>query len=135
MNRRLRARGAAGFLLLETLIGVLVFAMGVLALARCVQRCMDVERAKVWDERARVALENRMAEIEAGAVVFETEKVEQLGGMFEGIALRQTRLPMQLRDEDNKPLDGLFEIRLEAVWREAAEQQTKTLTFSIYEAR
>jgi len=111
------------------MIGVLVFAIGVLALARCVERCLDVENSKMWDERARVALENRMAEIEAGAVFFETGKEEKLEGMFRGITLFQTRTPLRLQDEKKKELVGLFQIQLEAAWKEAGSKQTKVLTF------
>lgn len=121
----------AGFLLLETMIGVMVFAIGVLALAHCVEQCLNVESAKVWDERARVALENRMAEIEAGAVFFETGKEEQLKGMFEGITLAQTRTPLRLKDENKKELVGLFQIQLEAIWTESGGKQSKELTFYV----
>ena len=134
-NCRHRLHCAAGFLLLETMIGVLVFAIGVLALARCVQRCLDVEAAKRWDERARTALENRMAEIEAGAIYFKTEKEEKLGGIFEGITLHQTRSPLGLQDENKKELAGLFQIHLEAQWQEAAGTQSKELSFYVYQPR
>jgi len=127
------ARRIAGFLLLETMIGVLVFAIGVLALARCVQQCMDVESAKVWDERARVALENRMAEVEAGAVFFETTKEEKLKGMFEGITLVQSRKPLRLMDEKKRELTGLFQIQLEALWQESGGKQSKMLTFYVFQ--
>ena len=123
-------RKSAGFLLLETMIGVLVFAIGVLALARGVEQCMNVESARIWDERSRVALENRMAEIEAGAVFFEASKEENLKGMFEGITLKQTRSPLGLMDE-KKELTGLFQIQLEAAWQESGGEQSKKLTFYV----
>ena len=133
MNKLHARRGIAGFLLLETMIGVMVFALGVVALARCLERCMSVESAKVWDERARVALENRMAEIEAGAVYFEMGKEEKLEGMFKGITLGQTRTPLKWTDENKKELSGLYQIQLEAVWKEAATPQSKVLTFYVYQ--
>ena len=133
MNRLRARRRNGGFLLMETMIGVMVFAIGVLALARCVETCMNVESAKVWDERARMALENRMAEIEAGAVFFETGKEEKLKGMFEGITLGQTRTPLRLQDENKKDLTGLFQIQLEAVWKDGGNNQSKALTFYVYQ--
>ena len=131
MIRASTHRRIAGFLLLETMIGVMVFAIGVLALAHCVEQCLNVESAKVWDERARVALENRMAEIEAGAIFIETGKQEQLKGMFEGITLEQTRTPLRLKDENKKELAGLFQIQLEADWQESGGKQSKVLTFYV----
>ena len=133
MIKSITNRRAAGFLLLETMIGVLVFAVGVLALARCVEQCMNAESAKVWDERARVALENRMAEIEAGAVFFETAKEEKLKGMFEGITLGQTRTPLKFMDENKQELVGLFQIQLEALWEEPGGKQSKALTFYVFQ--
>jgi len=126
-----RRRRSAGFLLLETMIGVAIFALGMLALARCLERCLDAENARVWDERARVALENRMAEIEAGAVTFETGKEDKLKGMFKGITLHQTRTPLRLKDEKKKELDGLYQIQLEAGWSEPSGKQSKLLTFYV----
>lgn len=124
-----------GFLLLETMIGVMVFAIGVLSLAQCVSRCLDVESAKVADERARVALGNRMAEIEAGAVFFETGKEEKLKGMFEGITLNQTRTPLRFVENNKRELAGLYQIQLEALWEEPAGPQSKVLTFYVYAPR
>jgi len=130
MNRGSR-RG--GFLLLETMIGVMVFAVGVLALAQCISQCLDVESAKVADERARVALENRMGEIEAGAVFFEKGKEDKLKGMFLGITLNQTRTPLHLKEENKRELTGLYQIQLEAQWEEPSGPQSKVLTFYVYQ--
>lgn len=131
MNRSGTRRG--GFLLLETMIGVAVFALGVLALAQCVSRCIDTEAAKVADERARMALENRMAEIEAGAVFFEKGKSEKLEGMFKGITLNQTRTPLRLAEPNKRELSGLYQIQLETAWEEPAGPQSKALTFYVYQ--
>ncbi len=135
MNSPALLRRRAAFLLLETMIGVAIFAIGVLALARCVSQCLDAESAKVWDERARVALANRMAEIEAGAVSLEKNKPEELEGLFKGITLNQTRTPLHLKDEAEKELPGLFQVDLEAVWKEPAGPQSKALTFYVYQPK
>ncbi|MDD5350820.1 MAG: hypothetical protein PHQ12_11470 [Chthoniobacteraceae bacterium] len=135
MSRCFEGRRNAGFLLLETMIGVTVFAIGILAMARSVERCLDAEEAQLWDERARLALENRMAEIEAGAVVFEIGNEEKLEGMFRGITLNQTRTPSRLVDADNKELAGLYQVRLEAVWKEAGTRQFKALTFYVQQTQ
>ena len=135
MNRRNRKTRRGGFLLLETMIGVMVFAIGVLSLAQCVSRCLDVENAKVTDERARMALENRMAEIEAGSVFFETGKEEKLKGMFQGITLNQTRTPLHFVEANKQELAGLYQIQLEALWEEPSGVQSKVLTFYVYAPR
>lgn len=132
MNSHLPRR-RAGFLLLETMIGVAIFALGLLGLARCVGNCMDAETAKNWDERARVALENRMAEIEAGAVGIKTDKQETLSGMFKGITLRQTRAPLALKCDPGKEAAGLYKVQLEAAWNESACPQSKSVMFYVFQ--
>ena len=124
---RVRSRG--GFLLLETLLGVAIFAIAMLALAKCVQQCMQAQDVCWQDERVRLALSNRMAEIEAGAVFFEKTQDEKLTGLFEGISLRQTRQPAGLQTDQKTELRGLYRIQLEAVWKDGS----KAITFYVYQ--
>ena len=135
MNKCLACKRAThGFLLLETMIGVALFAVGLLALARCVEKCLDAEAACEWDARVRLALENRRVEIEGGAVDSRYSKSERLAGMFQGITLRQTGDPSSLEGEGNGRLKGIMRVRLEAKWKEAGASQTKTLTFYVPQA-
>ena len=124
-----RVRAKSGFLLLETMLGVAIFAIAMLALAKCVQQCIRAEEYRWQDERARLALSNRMAEIEAGAVFFEKNQDEKLSGFFDGITLRQTRQPAGLQNEQKKELRGLFRIQLEAIWQDGS----KPITFYVYQ--
>ena len=124
-----KVHGKSGFLLLETLLGVAIFALAMLALAKCAQQCLRAEEFRWQDERARLALSNRMAEIEAGAVFFEKAENDKLSGFFEGIVLHQTREPANLQTEQKKELKGLFRIQLEAIWKDGA----KSTTFYVYQ--
>ncbi len=127
---RLRRSRRAAFLLLETMLGVAVFAIGVLALARCVDRCLEAETAKAQDQRARLALENGMAEIESHAVKLdEKPREEKLKGMFKGITLQESRVPFPLSNEKDEKLPGLFVVTLQAVWTTRDGPQSKGLTF------
>ena len=85
-----------GFILLEVLLGVMIFAVGVLALGKCVQQCVAAQIASVEDQRARLVLENRMAQIEGGEQKVDLiEKKEKLDGPFKGMELRQKKSPMK----------------------------------------
>lgn len=121
-----------GYLLLETMMGVAIFALGMLALARAVECCVDTEGARAWDARARVALANRMAEIEAGAVALGA-KTDELDGSFSGITLAQQCGPLRLEDEQKRALTGLEEVRLEARWKSHGTRQSKELVFYVLE--
>ena len=118
------------FLLLETMVGVAVFAIGVLVLARCLQFCLDAEETRRLDERARTALENRMAEIQAGAVMVEEKPTEEaLAGRYAGIILKQWTTPVPLENENRVQISGIDAVHLEATWPTPYGPQTKTLTF------
>ena len=118
------------------MVGVAVFAIGVLALARCVDQCLNAGIAEAADERARLALGNRMAEIEGGAVPVENDSQDKLKGMFAGITLRQSREPV-LRKADGKtePITGLFAVRLQALWSAPEGAQSKELTFYVFKPK
>jgi len=129
--RRIRSRGA--FLLLETMIGVAIFAIGVIALGRCVQQLLQAEAYKNQDQVAKLALENRMAEVEAGAVSIEDDtQPDHLKGMYSAITLRQSRKPARLHNEYDEELVGVYLVRLEALWHAPEGDQEKELTFYVY---
>ncbi len=74
----------------------------------------------MWREktaRANRILENRAAEIEAGAVP-PAEAKEQIDGVNGGLTLTQTRAPGHKTDEHGQELANLSLIKLEAAWYE-----------------
>ena len=127
-----RRRNQRGFVLLEAMIAVAIFSIGVLALGRCVEQCINAEMVKVEDERARRFLASRMAEIEQGSVIVQDKATEDLKGEFEGMSLRTTRVPLKKKNEDNKELFGLFGITLELVWKNKGQEQSRELNFYVY---
>ena len=124
--------GIQAFILLEAMIAVAVFSIGVLALGRCVENCIKAEMVKVEDERARRFLSNRMAEIEQGSVVVTDKATEDLKGEFEGVSLRTTRVPLKKKNEDEKELFGLFSITLELAWKNKGQALSRELNFYVY---
>ena len=121
-----------GFILLEVLLGVMIFAVGVLALGKCVNRCIAAQIAVTEDQRARLALENRMAQIEGGELkVSVGEKKEELKGMFAGMSISQKKTPTKLKNENNKLLDRLDVVDLEVTWMSGREPQSKSLSFYV----
>jgi Tfp pilus assembly protein PilV len=127
-------RSRRSFVLLEIMLGVLIFSVGVLALGQAVSNCISAEAARADDDRARLALENRMAEIESGEQVVKSSQTDQLTGMFDGITLKQTRTPLQEKNEKNQPIDKLFNVTLEATWTQGNQPQSKSISFYVYRA-
>jgi len=113
------------------MIGVAVFAIGVLALGACVNNCLISERANVEDQRARLALENRMREIESGATPITDSKAEALEGMFTGITMKEKRTNLDAKNEKNQRLTGLMRIDLEADWKAGGRGESKEIFFYV----
>ncbi len=126
-------RGKSGFLLLETMIGVAIFAIGVLALAKCFDNLLGAETAKAEDEKARLALQNRMAEIECRAVDFDESQTETLKGMFKEFTLKQTKTKFPYKNEFGQELPGLFIVTLQALWKSPDGPQSKSLSFYVFQ--
>jgi hypothetical protein len=120
-----------GFILLEVLLGVMIFAIGVLALGKCVNNCLSSEIAGRRDQIARLVLANRMAQIEGGEVKVDKEKSEELTGMFAGMKIRQKTTPLKFKNEKKQPVEGLSNVDLEVSWTEAGEPQSKVLSFYV----
>lgn len=121
----------SAFMLLEALVAVAIFALGVLSLGHCVSNCLAVQRVKAQDNLARRALENRLEEIRSGAVVVSAGSTELLQGSFAGLTLRQTSTPLLRKNETGQDLTGLQNITLEVSWLDQAESHTRLLTFYV----
>ena len=134
MNRQRQPRrwAQAGFVLLEAMLAVAIFALGVITLGRCVSNCVAAERLKAEDVRARRVLENRVAEIEAEAVQTSNSSEEKLKGPFEGMTLKQKRVILKKKNEKKVEMTGLFAVTLEVTWMSGHETQSRQLTFYVH---
>ena len=108
---------SGGFILLEAMVATAIFAMAVLALARCIEAGLQAGIAQRDDARARRALANRMRELEAGAQPYaDIQNGVELKGEFSGMILRQTILPLELTDQNKAIVDGMLGNTLEVSW-------------------
>lgn len=119
----LRRRGWA---LLEAMLSVAIFALGILGLGRCISRGLYAERFAAEDTRIYRLLENRAAEIEAGAAPI-TESKEKIDGINGGVILSLTRHEVHKTDEQGQELANLSLVTLEAVWESSGERQSRSL--------
>lgn len=119
------------FVLLEVMLGVAIFAIGVISLGRCVNNCLTAETARSEDQRARLVLENLMAQIEAGETPIDQPKTTELEGAFAGMTLTQSRTPLKENNEKKQELTGLYSVELEVTWKVGREPQSKKLSFYV----
>ena len=127
-----RRRAPAGFLLLEVVLATMIFVVGVIALGRCMGNCLSAQNARGQEDRARLALENRMAEIQASQALPDQEQRSVLKGMFTGITVVERRKTLDVKNEENVPLANLHEITLTAQWPGPHGQtQTRSISFTL----
>lgn len=108
------------------MLAVAIFSLGVLGLGRCIFQGLAVERLEAEDARVYRLLENRAAEIEAGAVP-PSESQEKIAGINGGVRLTQTRHDVHKTDEHGQELANLSLITLDATWVSDGEQQSRVL--------
>ena len=137
---RMRSAGRAkerGVMLLEALLAVTIFAIGVITLGRCVSNVIAVQLVKEEDALARRALENRWAEVESGAVPLNaagtpTSSSEELKGPFAGMKMKMVTVPVKKKNEKEEKIEGISAVTLEVTWESDHEEQTKELIFYVY---
>ena len=125
-----------GFLLLEIMLATAIFALGVLALGRCLTTCLQAQGIRAQEERARLALENAMVEIQASPVLPDENHQDKLEGMFTGITLVEHRRTVDVQNEKGVAMSDLHEITLAAQWTGADGQpRTRTVVFDLLRGR
>lgn len=130
--RKRRSRARRGFVLFEAMLATVIFALAVLSLGQCVDNCLRADILMQDDERARRALENRMNEIEAGAVTINDPVTDELKGAFEGMTLKQSKEELKRKNEKDQEISGIFKISLELTWTTKGETRARSLQFYVY---
>ncbi len=126
------ARRQQAFLLLEIMVAVLIFSLGVIALGRCMSECLDTQAFCAGQEKALLALQNRMVEIQASPIMPDENKKRELSGMFGGMTMIERRRTLHIKNEDNADLSNLQEMTLTAQWPVSGGQmRSSTLTFIV----
>jgi len=133
--RKSRSLGRRAFVLIEVMLGVAIFSAGVLALGRCASNCVAAESERQETERARLALENRMAEVEAGEIPIDRDRSDDLGDAFPGMTLKQSRRQVSAKNEKGVEINGIYEVDLEVDWTTENEPQSREISFYVLRSR
>lgn len=132
VNALSRRADARGFLLLETMLAVFIFALAVAALAGCIENLMNAQTIKDEDEKVRRFLASRMAEIEAGAVPLSDSTTEDVKDALPRMKLKTTRTQLKRKNEKEQDLFGLYQVTLQLSWLSGNSEAERSLTFYIY---
>jgi Tfp pilus assembly protein PilV len=120
-----------GFALYEVLIGLAIFVIGVLALGRAVENCLNASILNAEEERVRQVLSNRMAEIQVTPGFPDAAKEQKIDTGYGIVKLIQKSAPAGMK-EDNVDLAGINLVTLTAQWTRDGVKQTRQLQFYVY---
>ena len=129
---RFRTTSKAAFALYEVLLGVVIFAVGVIALGRSVENCLNASTISAEESAVRQVLSDRMAVIQATPGVPDAEKQFKINSNYGAIRLIQKSAQANLTEEDNTLLSGIILVTLTAQWQHAGVPQSKQIQFYIY---
>jgi Tfp pilus assembly protein PilV len=124
-------RSTIAFALYEVLIGLTIFAVGVLALGRAVQNCLSASALNAEEERVRQILSNRMAEIQATPGFPDSARELKIDTGYGVVKLVQKSAPAGMK-EDNIELAGINLVTLTAQWTRGGVAQSRQLQFYVY---
>src|SRR6266513_4339430 len=91
-----RAKATRAFALYEVLIGVAVFALGVIALGRAVENCINASTSSAEENGVRQLLSDRMAQVQAASAVPDPEKEFKIKTSYGRVTLTQKAAPAGL---------------------------------------
>jgi len=124
--------GRCAFALYEVLLGLAIFAVGVLALGRAVENCLNASTLNAEEEAVRQILSNRMAEIQATPGVPDRAKEFKIDSGYGVVKLIQKSVSAELIEPNNIQLNGINLVTLTAQWERGGTSQSKQVKFYIY---
>jgi Tfp pilus assembly protein PilV len=129
---RNRARWSRGFALYEVLLGVAIFAFGVIALGRAVENCINASTISAEENVVRQILSDRMAQVQAASTVPDPQKEFKINTMYGRVVLTQKSVPAALTEPDNTVINGINLVTLTARWEHAGVPESKQIQFYVY---
>lgn len=130
MWRTNRFQGA--FALYEVLLGLGIFAFGVLALGWSVQNCLHASALSAEDDRVRLILANRMAEVQATPGFPDAKKETKMATGYGEVVLVQKSAPAGLLGENEIELIGMNRVTLQANWKRNGIAYSRKIEFYVY---
>jgi hypothetical protein len=120
------------FALYEVLLGVAIFAIGVLALGRAVENCLNASTLSAEENVVQQILSNRMAEIQAARGVPDQAKEFKINSGYGPVKLIQKSAPAELTEPNKTMLNGINLVTLIAQWQRGGVFQSRQIRFYVY---
>ncbi len=129
-----RVNKTTGFALFEVLLGVIIFAIGVVALGRSAENCINASSLTAEENRARLILSNRMSEIQATPAIPDSTREAKIDTGYGVVRLIQKATPAVMTEDDGTELPGIMSVTLRVEWERAGIKQSKQVDFYVYRA-
>jgi Tfp pilus assembly protein PilV len=129
---RRRSKSKYAFALYEVLLGVAIFALGVIALGRAVENCINASSISAEENVVRQLLSDRMAQVQAASAVPDAEKEFKIKTGYGRVIVTQKTAPAALTEPDNTLITGINLVTLTARWEHAGVPQSKQIQFYVY---
>ncbi len=121
-----------GFALYGVLLGVTIFAFGVLALGRAVENCLNASTLNAEENAVEQMLSNRMAEIQASRGLPDQAKEFKIDSGYGVVKLIQKSKPAELTEPNKTVLNGINLVSLTAQWQRHGVPQSRQIQFYVY---
>src|SRR5438270_122995 len=131
---RSKSTGQIAFALYEVLMGLAIFAIGVLALGRAVENCLNASTLNAEENRVRQVLSNRMAEVQAAPGSPDQSKEFKVDTGYGIVKVIQKSAPADLEDDNGGALTGINRVTLTAKWTRGGVDQSQQIEFYVYRA-
>ena len=125
-------RATRAFALYEVLLGLTIFVVGVFALGRSVENCLNASALNSEEERVRLILANRMAEIQATPGFPDAKKEIKVETSYGPVKVVQKSVPAGLKDDKDLELPGINLVTLTAEWSRSGVSQARKIDFYVY---
>jgi len=120
------------FALYEVLLGVAIFALGVIALGRAVENCLNASTIGAEENVVRQILSDRMAQVQAASAVPDAEKEFKINTNYGRVVVTQKTAPAALTEPDNTVINGINIVTLTARWEHAGVPESRQIQFYVY---
>jgi hypothetical protein len=132
LRKHSRATRFNAFALYEVLLGITIFALGVIALGHAVENCLNASTINAEEGVIRQILSNRMAEIQAARGIPDESKEFKVDSNYGAVKIAQKTAAAELTEPDNTLLNGIYLVTLTAQWQQGGVPQSKQIQFYVY---
>ena len=109
-----------------------IFAVGVLALGRAVENCLNASTLNNEENAVQQILSNRMAEIQASRGLPDQSKEFKINSGYGMVKLIQKSAPAGLTEPNKTVLNGINLVTLIAQWQRGGASQSRQIRFYVY---